>query len=113
MIRRGEIWWASLPDPRGSEPGFRHPLLVMQSDHFNRSQIATVMGVVLTSNVRLAEAPGNVLLKRRETGLPRDSVANVSQVITVDKSFFINRVRSLPDARIQDVESGLRLVFSL
>lgn len=113
MIRRGEVWWASLPDPRGSEPGFRHPVVVVQSDDFNRSRIATVIAVVLTSNIRVAEAPGNVLLKRRETGLPRDSVANVSQVITLDRSFFIDRVRSLSGARLQDVDSGLRLVLSL
>lgn len=113
MIRRGEVWWASLPDPRGSEPGFRHPVVVVQSDDFNRSRIATVIAVVLTSNIRLAEAPGNVLLKRRETGLAKDSVANVSQVITLDKSFFLDRVRSLADARVEDIESGLRLVLSL
>jgi mRNA interferase MazF len=86
---------------------------VVQSDEFNRSRIATVMAVVLTSNVRLAAAPGNVLLKRRETGLPKDSVANVSQLITLDKSFFIDRLRSLPNVRLQDVDSGLRLALSL
>lgn len=113
MISRGEVWWASFPAPRGSEPGFRRPVLVVQSDEFNRSRIATVIGVVLTSNMRLVDAPGNVLLKRRETGLPKDSVANVSQVITLDKSFFVDRVKSLPVARMQDVENGLRLVLSL
>lgn len=113
MIRRGEVWWASLPDPRGSEPGFRRPVVVVQSNDFNRSRIATVIVVVLTSNLRFADAPGNVLLKRRETGLPKDSVANVSQVITLDKSFFIDRLRSLSNARLQDVESGLRLTLAL
>lgn len=113
MIRRGEIWWASLPDPRGSEPGFRRPVVVVQSDGFNRSRIGTVIAVVVTSTVRLAEAPGNVLLKRRESGLSKDSVANVSQVITLDRSLLIDRVKSLPDARLRDVENGLRLVLSL
>ena len=70
MIRRGEIWWASLPEPVGSEPGSRRPLLIVQSDEFNRSRIATVLGVALTSKTRLAEAPGNVLLPRKATGLP-------------------------------------------
>jgi mRNA interferase MazF len=87
--------------------------VVVQSDEFNRSRIATIMAVVLTSNVRLAEAPGNVLLKRRETGLPRDSVANVSHVITLDRSFFVARVKSLSTASLHDVESGLQLVLSL
>lgn len=85
----------------------------MQSDAFNRSKIATVIAVVLTSNLRLGTAPGNVLLKRRETGLPRDSVANVSQVITIDKGMLERRVRRVPVERLSDVESGLRLVLGL
>lgn len=113
VVRRGEVWWASLPEPGGSEPGFRRPVLVVQSDQFNRSRIATVLAVVLTSNLRLADAPGNALLKRRETGLPKDSVANVSQLITLDKSFLTDRVKSLSHARLQDVEDGLRLILSL
>jgi mRNA interferase MazF len=86
---------------------------VVQANDFNRTRIATVVAVVLTSNVRLAEAPGNVLLKRRETGLARDSVANVSQVITLDKESLIGRVKSLPSNRLDDVDSGLRLVLAL
>lgn len=86
---------------------------MVQSDDFNRSRIATVIAVALTSNLRLADAPGNVLLKRRETGLPKDSMANVSQLITLDKSFFTDRVRTLSQGRLQDVESGLRLALSL
>lgn len=113
MIRRGEVWWASLPGPRGSEPGFRRPILVVQSDDYNRSKISTVLVVSLTSNLRLEHAPGNVLLRRRETGLPKDSVANVSQVITLDGAFLTRRVRALPSARMAEIDAGLRLVLSL
>ena len=86
MIARGEVWWADLGEPLGSEPGFRRPVLVVQGDAFNRSRIATVVCVALTSNLRWAEAPGNVLLSARATGLPKDSVANVSQLLSVDKT---------------------------
>jgi mRNA interferase MazF len=84
VVQRGEIWWANLPEPTGSEPGFRRPVLVVQSDEFNQSRIATVIAVVLTSNLKLAQAPGNVLLPSKATHLSKDSVANISQVITVD-----------------------------
>ncbi|MGH2725606.1 MAG: type II toxin-antitoxin system PemK/MazF family toxin [Actinomycetota bacterium] len=113
MIRRGEVWWANLPDPLGSGPGFRRPILVVQSDSFNRSRIATIVAVVLTSNTRLGEAPGNVVLGRRETGLPKPSVANVSQVVTLDKALLTRRVRALPSRVLQQVDEGLRLVLSL
>lgn len=78
---RGEIWWASLPDPTGSEPGYRRPILIVQDDTFNQSRIQTVIAIAITSNLRLAEAPGHVFLPRGVTGLPQDSVANVSQVV--------------------------------
>ena len=84
-MQRGEIWWASLPEPVGSEPGYRRPVLIVQSDDFNRSRISTIIAVVITSNTRLAQAPGNVLLTKKLSGLLRDSVANISQIITVDK----------------------------
>lgn len=113
MIQRGEIWWAELTDPRGSGPGYRRPVLVVQSDAFNRSRISTVIVVAITSNVRLAEAPGNVLLSRRDSKLPRDSVINVSQVLTLDERFLVERVGSLSDRIVEAVESGLRLVLSL
>lgn len=113
VIERGQIWWASLRRPRGSEPGFRRPVLVVQSDEFNRSRINTVIVVPLTSNMRLASAPGNVALGRRETGLPKSSVANVSQVATVDKRTLTHRVRAVPKSRLDEVELGLRLVLSL
>ncbi len=113
VIRRGEIWWASLPEPTGSEPGSRRPLLIVQADEFNRSLVATVLGVILTTNTRLAEAPGNVLLSRRNTGLPKDSVANVSQVVTADKKFLTELVASLEPRLMMRVENGLRIVLSL
>jgi mRNA interferase MazF len=113
VIQRGEIWWASLPEPRGSEPGYSRPVLVVQADDFNRSRINTVIAVVITSNIRLAEAPGNVLLPRKATGLPKQSVANVSQLITVDKVFLKEKIKRLGKREFSDVEEGLRLVLSL
>ncbi len=113
MIERGEIWWASLPDPRGAEPGFRRPVLVVQNNAFNRSRIQTVLAVVMTSNLRLVEAPGNVLMPKKLSGLPRDSVANVSQLITVDRDFLTERVGKLPGPAIREVNTGLRLVLDL
>ncbi len=110
---RGEIWWATLPRPVGSEPGYRRPVLIVQSNDFTRSRIATVIIVILTSNTKLAEAPGNVFLSRNVTGLPRDSVANVSQVATIDKSFLTERVGVLTPDLFKQVEDGLRLVISL
>lgn len=113
MIRRGEIWWASLPDPRGSEPGYRRPVLVVQSDVFNRSRIRTVLVAAITSNLRLAEAPGNVHLTHRQSGLSQESVVNVSQVLTLDRQFLIERVGRLSSKLFTKVEAGLRLVLSL
>ncbi len=113
VIERGEIWWASLPDPHGAEPGFRRPLLVVQNNAFNRSRIQTVLAVVLTSNLRLVEAPGNVLVPKKLSSLPRDSVANVSQLITVDRDFLTERVGKLRGHAIRAVNAGLRLVLDL
>ena len=110
MIRRGEIWWAALPNPVGSEPGFRRPVLVIQSDAFNESRIQTVIAVAITSNIRLAHAPGNVRLIRKDSGLPKESVANVSQLITLDRSLLTRRVRSVSQSVLQRVEAGLRLL---
>lgn len=112
-VRRGEIWWASLPEPVGSEPGHRRPLLVVQADSFNRSRIQTVLAVVLTTNLSRADAPGNVLLVRRESGLPSDSVANVSQVVTADRRFLTEKVSTLPADLLAEVDRGLLLVLDL
>jgi len=112
-VYRGEIWWASLPEPTGSEPGYRRPVLIVQDNAFNQSLIQTVIVVVITSNLDLAQAPGNVLLPRKATGLPRDSVVNVSQVVTIDKAFLSERVGSLSDDIQEAVDQGLRLVLYL
>lgn len=114
MIRRGEVYWVDLGEPRGSEPGYRRPVLVVQSNPFNQSRIATVIVAVLTSNLEQARAPGNVLLPRSATGLPKDSVANVSQILTVDRSELDDHaVSSLPKAYLEDLDDGLRLVLGL
>jgi mRNA interferase MazF len=112
-VRRGEIWWAELPAPVGAEPGFRRPLLIIQADDFNRSSLQTVIGLALTTNLRLAEAPGNLLLPTNESGLPRDSVVNVTQIITADKGLLTARAGALDDRTMLLVEDGLRLVLAL
>lgn len=113
MVNRGEIWWADLPDPVASEPGYKRPIVVIQSDTFNRSRIQTVIGVALTSNLRLAEAPGNVRLPARKTKLPQDSVANVSQIITIDRDFLSERCGKLDRETMLRIDDGVRLVLSL
>ena len=110
---RGEVWWANLPDPVGSEPGYRRPVLVIQDDTFTQSRISTVIVVIITSNIRLAEAPGNVILPCGVSGLSRDSVANVSQIFTIDKTFLVERIGSLPDYLQEDVDEGLRTILYL
>lgn len=110
---RGEVWWAALKDPVGSEPGFRRPVLVVSADSFNRSRIATVVVAVITSNLRLAAAPGNVRLPARTGGLSKPSVVNISQVITLDKSFLMSRAGRLPESRMHAVDDGLRLGLGL
>ena len=112
-MRRGEIWWAHLGKPFGSEPGFRRPVLVLQADEFNRSAIQTVVVVALTSNLDRAGAPGNVACRPRETGLSKPSVANVSQIATVDKRRLSERAGALPANALQQVEDGVRLVLGL
>ena len=111
MISQGEIWWADLPEPTGSGPGFRRPVVVVQGDALNRSRIATVVCVPLTSNLRWADAPGNVSLSARLTGLPKESVANVSQLVTLDKDLLTERVGKLPSAKIELLFSGIDVVF--
>ncbi len=111
VISQGDVCWASLEEPVGSAPGFRRPVVVVQGDAFNASRIATAVIVPLTSNVRLAAAPGNVLLARDRTGLPKDSVANVSQISTVDRVLLEERVGRLPDGDLQLVLSGIDLVL--
>jgi mRNA interferase MazF len=112
-VRRGEIWWAELEEPTGSSPGYRRPVVVVQSDAFNRSRIGTVIAVVLTSNTRLVDAPGNVLVERKQSGLPRDSVANVSQVVTLDRDYLSERVSKLPPRTMASIDAGMRLALDL
>jgi len=112
-MHRGEIWWASLGEPEGSAPGYRRPVLIVQSDEFNRSRIGTVIVAVLTSNTLLAQAPGNVLIKARQAGLAKDSVVNVSQVITVDKQCLTEKVKKLDSPTMAEIDNGLRLVLAI
>jgi mRNA interferase MazF len=111
VISQGEIWWADLSAPTGSGPGFRRPVVVIQSDSLNRSRIATVICVPLTSNLKWALAPGNVLLPALVTSLPKDSVANVSQIITFDKKLLTKRIGKLPAAQFELLLSGIGVVL--
>lgn len=113
MPQRREVWWADLEEPRGAEPGFRRPVLIVQSDAFNRSRLRTVLAVVLTSNTRLLDAPGNVLVPAASSGLPKDSVANVTQVVTLDEAYLAERAGRIPPKVMAQVDAGLRLVLNL
>ena len=111
MIRQGDIYWVELGEPIGSEPGFRHPHVVVQNDVFNGSRIDTVVVCALTSNLQRAEAPGNVLLKPGEANLPKQSVVNVSQIFTVDKRQLEEKIGSLSTLRVREILEGIRLVL--
>lgn len=111
MISQGEVWWADLVVPSGPEPGFRRPVIVVQGDAFNRSTISTVVCVPLTSKLRWADAPGNVLLTARMTRLRRDSVANVSQIVTLDRTVLTERVGKLSDTKLEHVLAGVDIVL--
>jgi mRNA interferase MazF len=113
VIERGEVWWAELEEPMGSEPGYRRPVLIVQANAFNRSRLQTTIGVTLTSNLRLIDAPGNVLVPKHSSGLPKDSVANVSQVITLDRDFLAERTGKLPGRLLAAIDAGLKLVLAL
>jgi mRNA interferase MazF len=113
VVKRGEIWWASLPEPTGSEPGYRRPVLVVQADEFNRSSIRTVICAPVTSNLNRASAPGNVYLSTRTSSLPKPSVVNVSQLISLDRSRLTDRVKGLDTQSMRQVDDGLRLVMNL
>ena len=111
VVSQGDVFWASLADPTGSGPGFRRPVVVVQGDAFNASRLATVVVVPLTSNLRWAAAPGNVLLRADRTGLPKDSVANVSQIVAVDRSVLSDRVGHLAEAELALILAGIDLVL--
>jgi len=110
-IAQGDVWWADLPEARGSGPGFRRPVVVVQGDALNRSRIATVVCVALTSNLKWATAPGNVLLPASITGLPKESVANVSQLVTLDKADLRERTGGLSRSKLDLVLSGIDVVL--
>lgn len=111
VVAQGDVWWADLGEPAGSGPGFRRPVVVIQGDPYNRSSIRTVVCVALTGNPRWADAPGNVPLASRATGLPRDSVANVSQVVTLDRTRLTERTGRLPQAKLELVLAGLDILL--
>ena len=112
-MKRGEVWWASLPEPTGSGPGFRRPVLVVQANPFNSSKISTVVVVVVTSNLALAAAPGNVRITKSDSGLPKASVLNVSQILTLDRSLLTACIKSLPGKVMELINEGLQLVLGL
>lgn len=112
-MRRGEIWWASLQNPSGSGPGFRRPVLIIQSNPFNESRINTVTVAVITSNLNLADAPGNVRLSKSESGLPKAAVVNVSQILTLDRNYLTERSGSLAARPLRLIDDGLRLALAL
>lgn len=111
VIRQGDVWWADMPDPVGSGPGFRRPVVVIQGDPFNRSRIATVVCVPITSNLRLGGLPGNVVISAGNAGLANDSVANPSQVISLDRRLLTERVGELSRLELESVMSGLDVVL--
>ncbi len=111
VITQGEVWWADLGEPTGSAPGFRRPVVIIQGDAFNRSRIATVVCVPLTSNLKWADAPGNTSLTARMTGLPKDSVANVSQIVTLDRDVLTERVGKLSARKLRLVFAGIDVVL--
>jgi mRNA interferase MazF len=112
-VNRGEIWWARLPEPFGSEPGSHRPVVIIQSDRFNRSQISTIIVAAITRNLRLRTAPGNVHLPRRTGGLDHDSVVNVSQLVTLDRRRLNHLIGHVPPAKLHELADGLRLVLAL
>ena len=113
VIQRGDVWWVDLAEPVGSEPGYRRPAVVIQADAFNRSRLATTIVVNLTTNLALIDAPGNVLVPGKESGLKRDSVANVSQVVTLDRDALTERVGRLSGRVVAMIDDGLRLALGL
>lgn len=111
VINQGDIYWIDLDEPEGSEPGYKHPHVIVQNNIFNRSRIKTVLVCPLTSNIKRANAPGNVLLEKKESNLPKDSVVNVSQVFTVDKTQLEEYVGTLSTKRITEILNGIKLVL--
>ncbi len=112
-MKRGELWWAQLDEPIGSGPGYRRPVLIVQSDVYNRSAVSTITVLAVTSNLALAMAPGNVRLAKTESGLSKVSVVNVTQFITLDREQILHKIKSLPLSCMQRIENGMRAVLNL
>lgn len=110
-IKQGDIFWVDLDIPKGSEPGYRHPYIVIQNNIFNKSRINTVVVCALTSNLKRAASPGNVLLKKGEGNLPKDSAVNISQIITIDKSDLVEKIGSLPPSTVKQIIEGVKLLI--
>lgn len=113
VVNRGEIWWADLPELNGSSPGYRRPVVIIQSDGFNKTNLNTSIVLMITTNLELAKMRGNVLLKKRQSGLPKESVVNVTQIFTLDKILLLEYIETLSDKKMEQVDKGLRLVLSL
>jgi mRNA interferase MazF len=111
VINQGDLYWVDLEEPQGSEPGYRHPHVVVQNNLFNHSRIRTVLVCPLTSNLKRADAPGNVLLEKQEANLPKPSVVNVSQVFTIDKAQLGDHIGTLPPKRVRQILDGIKLVI--
>ena len=112
-MKKGEVWWASLGEPRGSEPGFKRPVIIVSANEFNKSTIKTVIVAVITSNLRLAEAPGNFSVSKKDSGLAKESVVNISQLLTLDKSFLVEKSKKIPELKLIRLNEGLKLVLSI
>ncbi len=112
-MRRGEVWWADMPDPIGSGPGLKRPVVIIQANPFNESRIATVVVVIITSNLGLADYPGNVRISKAESGLSKPSVANISQLVTLNRSLLSNRVKMLSSSSLLRINEGIRLILAL
>ena len=113
VIRRGEIWWADLAEPRGSEPGFIRPVLVIQDNHFNDNRLATVITIGPTSNLNYSHIPTNILISKAESGLPKDSVINLAHLATINKDELIERVSSVPQIILDQIEHGLAIMLGM
>ena len=112
-MKKGEVWWASLGEPRGSEPGYKRPVVIVSANEFNKSTIKTVIVAVITSNLRLAEAPGNFSVSKKDSGLAKESVVNVSQLLTLDKSYLVEKSKKLPELKLIRLNEGLKLVLAI
>ncbi len=112
-MKKGEVWWASLGEPRGSEPGYRRPVVIVSANEFNTSGIKTIIVAVITSNMHLADAPGNFSVSKRDSGLSKESVVNVSQLLTLDKSFLIEKTKILPNKKLLHLNEGIKIVLSI